>query len=632
MVLVLALLVPFKGVAQGADEDLKVMKERLYDIALSYASDDHDIGMLLSSFDWRTGFFSDIDYQDQTAKQWQPGYHWFRLTKLALEYVDTHSPNWHDPKIKDCVIKATRSWIERPSIAKNGWWNLIGVPMEMARVFILMENEVGSALIHSALPLLNYAVKPDYYDYHGPATGENLLWETFNHISSCVLVGDLEGLRRAVDASSGTISITDEEGIQADYSFYQHGKQSYAFGYGRSFSLTAAQIIYTLKGTSFQLPPEKEKVLSHYILDGEQWCSYRQMLEYTAMGREISRPVDKTIDLLRASRLMRHVDVSRKEEYDDFIAQLEGRPRERSLEGNRYFDRIQLLVHQGKDYFFSVKNATYPIRYTESGNNENLKGCYLGDGTQFIVRKGDEYDGIFPVWNWRRLPGSIIEQSPETLALHDFGKGAEGPVTFAAGWSDGSTGFFSIQTDREGIRANRSWFCVNGKIVHLLSNLSFDKKYDVCQTVNQTDCRSVVYVNNLKMAVDSVVMPVKSVWQDSIGYYFPNEARMTIIKKKQSGSWFELNHAYSNERITKEVFTLFENFGKKGNAGSSCYIICPNVSSADDLAKICSDIEIVSNTADSHCVHVRSTDTYYLTDFGKDHPSMLVWTGSRPVE
>ncbi len=592
-----------------------MIKTRLYEIAFSLAGENHDIEDILSHYDKGTGFFTDIDYQDQTAKGWQPGAHWTRLTRLALEYQNPQSPNWHDNKIKDLVVKAAQAWIDRPSIAKNAWWNLIGVPMEMARVFILMENDLGRDLVYSAIPLLNYSVKPDHYEYHGPATGENLLWETFNHISASVLINDVDGLRRAVNASAEVIKITEDEGVQPDYSFYQHKAQSYAFGYGKSFSLTAAQILYTLKGTSFELPKEKEEILSHYILDGQQWCSYHKMLEYTAMGREISRPEDKTIDILRAMRLMRQVDDSRRDEYDDYIAQLEGKPRDTPLEGNRYFGRIQLLVQQGNDYFFSVKNATYPVIYTESGNNENLKGCYLGDGTQFLSRTGDEYEGIFPIWNWRRLPGSIIEQSPEPLPVFNFGKGAEGPVTFADGLSDGNSGFFSIRTDREGISCNRSWFCVNGKIVYLMSNLSFKKEYEVWHTINQAFLRSDVYIDNQRIMVDSTTVTAQSVWQDSVGYYFPGLTKVTVLSKQQSGSWFEINQAYSKKTISEAVFTLSENYGKVGSGQASCYIICPNVSSEDDLKRICSDVEVVSNTADVHCVRDRNTDTYYLTTF-----------------
>lgn len=625
-----AVLTTSNAYAYDVEGDLNTIKTRLYELAMSQRSNNHDIEDLLRHFDGKTGLFTDLDYKDQTASQWQPGYHWRRLSRLAVEYQDPRSPNWHSDRVKSCVIKAIRTWVAQPPIANNGWWNLIGVPTEMARIFVLMENEIGPELVRSSIPLLNYAVKPDYYDYHGPATGENLLWETFNHIAACVLTKDVEGIKRAVNASAGAIAITEKEGIQPDYSFYQHGIQSYAFGYGKAFSLTAAQILYAVSGTSFDMPGEKVGILSNYILEGQQWCSYHKMLEYTAMGREISRPDDKTGSIVKAMELMRKVDASRQGEYDDYIAQLEGRPRKKLLEGSRYFDRIKLLVHQGKDYFFSVKNASFPIVYTESGNKENLKGKYLGDGTQFISRTGDEYDEIFPVWNWRRLPGSVIEQGSESLQpLRDWGKGSEGPKTFAYGSSDGEAGFFSIRTDRDGIRANRSWFCIGGKIVHMSSDISFEKEHDVWQTVNQAYRRTEVYVDNKKMSGDSAAVRARSVWQDSVGYYFPKKTELVILAKKQEGSWFEINNAYSKEIISKDVFTLATNLGKIGGGQASCYIICPNVSPDEDLSRKCADIEVVSNTADIHCVYVRKTGTYYLAAFSDNAEFRIPGAGKK---
>ena len=150
------------------------------------------------------------------------------------------------------------------------------------------------------------------------------------------------------------------------------------------------------------------------------------------------------------------------------------------------------------------------------------------------------------------------------------------------------------------------------------SDISFEKEHDVWQTVNQAFQRTEVYVDNKKMAGDSVAVRARSVWQDSVGYYFPKKTELVVLAKKQKGSWFEINNAYSKEIISKDVFTLAGNLGKAGGGQASCYIICPNVSSDEDLSRKCANIEVVSNTADLHCVHDRKTDTFYLAAFGNN--------------
>jgi chondroitin AC lyase len=121
-----------------------------------------------------------------------------------------------------------------------------------------------------------------------------LLWEAFNHVYASALAGDEAWFKSCIYRSSQRICNYYAEGIQPDYSFHQHGALSYAFGYGKDFSLSAAQILYTAHGTKFSLPDEKINIISDFLLEGQRWCSYRNMLEYTAMGREISRTFNKS--------------------------------------------------------------------------------------------------------------------------------------------------------------------------------------------------------------------------------------------------------------------------------------------------------------------------------------------------
>jgi chondroitin AC lyase len=134
----------------------------------------------------------------------------------------------------------------------------------------------------------------------------------FNHVYASALSGDEDGLARAFTDAANEFVITTAEGIQPDYSFHQHGPLSYAFGYGKDFSLSAAQLLYTAHGTKFSLSDEKMKLISAFILEGQRWCSYRNVLEYTAMGREIARTFNKTKVIAMAAELMSKIDLNRK--------------------------------------------------------------------------------------------------------------------------------------------------------------------------------------------------------------------------------------------------------------------------------------------------------------------------------
>lgn len=602
--------------AQNLGQDIRTVKVHLRELALSFSDhQDTELEKIVASMDLKTGLFNDLDYKNQTPSEWQPGEHWRRLSSMAISYQSKASNYFQDKILLRAIIRGVESWTQHSFRAMNEWWNLIGVPSEMGLVFILMEQELGQELIFKNIPAMNLAVCPDKYNYHGPATGQNLLWETLNHIYSSVLTKDAEGIRRASNASAAEMIVTEKEGIQPDFSFHQHGAQSYAFGYGKAFSLTAAQIIYALNGTSFAIPQKNINIISRYILDGQQWCSYKQMLEYTAMGREIARPEGKTGSIVKASLLMAQTDLDRKKEYLDFVSQLRGEIRQNLLLGVKYFPRVDLLAQQGDGFFFSVKGASNRIVCTETGNNENLKGYHLGNGTMFIARSGDEYENIFPLWNWKRIPGCISEQNDAPLPQYDWTKGAQGTTSFVYGMSDGDNGLFTYDYSRDGIVAKRSWFCLNNRIVMLSSGITFDKYDEVYFSLNQCYRNTPVYVDGKPIAKDSLCSRIQSVWHDSIGYYFPEPEQVVVTDKEQSGSWKDINQSQSPKIYAAKVFTLSCNWGRKRQNSSSACIIVPNVSCDRSWTRECRDIEIRRNTHDMQEVYDKKNQTTYLVIF-----------------
>ena len=546
-----------------------------------------------------------MNYSENNPANWAGGIHWRRLTEMALTYRTPSSAYFESNDLKNSIIKGVDYWLANYTRPQNAWWELIGIPYEMGKTFILLEKEIGAERIKQAMPLMNLAVLPDIYNYHGKATGQNLLWETFIHIHSSALTGDTAGLRRAYETSYKEIIITKNEGIQPDFSFHQHGAQSYAFGYGKAFSLSAAQILFSSRGTAFAAPKSKIDLISNYILDGQQWCSRAKMLEYTAMGREIARPETKSGSIAMASQLMSFLDSERKNEYLDFIAQLRGKKRNQELTGNKYFPYIDFMVEQGSGFFFSVKAVSKKIVSTEMGNGENLKGYHLGRGTQFIVRRGDEYEGIFPIWDWEKIPGSLCEQTGQKLPIYNWSKGAEGNTTFVLGVSNGKSGCFTYDYNKDGVKAHRSWFCFGNKIVVMVAALNHQTTHNVYHSINQSFLKSDVYADSKLMSTEMLSKSrVRSVWHDSIAYLFqPSDYNIQLSRKNQSGSWHDISTAQSNDSITKPVFSVGIDLGKTNDKGSFAYTIVPNCG-IKDVQKLAASktISILQNTAEQQIV------------------------------
>lgn len=237
-------LLTITGYTQGM-QDLQSIKAKLYRLSAEakypeeYATGKR-IEDLISNMS-AEGNWPDINYQDKSDATWLPAEHWVRLLKLAVSYRNASSTFYGNATVRNTVIKGIGWWLTNTPVAKNYWWNAIGVPGYMGEVYILMESELSDSLKIKGAALMKLSVKPTYYDYHGVATGQNLLWEASAHLYASCILNDIEGAKRVFKYVADEIVITENEGIQPDYSFYQHGQQNYAFGYGKGFSTSGVR-------------------------------------------------------------------------------------------------------------------------------------------------------------------------------------------------------------------------------------------------------------------------------------------------------------------------------------------------------------------------------------------------------
>jgi chondroitin AC lyase len=558
------------------NDDIAKIKAKLYSISVDakYPEEyytDKSIDALIKHIS-SAGNWPDINYLDKTDSKWAPAEHWVRLLKLAVNYKHEKGPYYGNKELRIVILNAIAWWLKERPQANNYWWNAIGIPGYMGEVFILMEKDLDDNLKIKGAELMKVGVKPTYYDYHGVATGQNLFWIANAHLYASCISNDIEGCKRAFKSVSDEIVITEKEGIQPDYSFYQHGQQNYAFGYGKGFSTMGVRFFYLANQTAFQFSKEKIDIISHYILYGQQWMSHYNYLEYTAMGREISRNAPGPGAMLIALKWMEEIDTAKALQYQSFYKRLSNIRSEISLIGNRYFWRSDLMVHQRKDYYFSLKTTSDRILSSESGNGENLKGFYQGNGTYYLIRKGDEYKDIFPIWDWRKIPGSLIAQKTGSLPLFNWGSGSRGSTSFVYGISDSLYGCFAYDYKKDNVTARRSWFLFDHEIICLANSINGDSLY---QGINQSLLKGEVWTDIPK----SKNKNPQKVFHDSIGYWIDNNHYSVEVKnEKQKGSWKEINLTSSADEITKSVFSLGIKLGDKVVDASLVYAIVPSLS------------------------------------------------------
>lgn len=535
------------------------------------------------------GSWPDLDYADKSRSRWQPSTHWDRILLLTQAYRSARHPAFNRPELKAKIETAIAYWNAAKPVSENYWWNAIGVPLKMGEALLLLDAPPRT----QTMALMKLGIKPDFYNYHGPATGQNQVWLATIHLMAGVLERDSLALRRAFTALHDEIKITTAEGIQPDWSFHQHGTILYAGGYGLAFTRDQARLIQLAQGTPYSFPAQKVADFSGYVLDGQQWMIRGRTFDHSARGREIARPLlaDSKLKggLPAVGQLLASLDVPRRAEFSAMAGRMTGNGTA-PMTGNRHFWRSDYLAHHRPGFFSSVKMASVRTTGSESGNGENEQAYFLGHGVQLLYRTGQEYTNIFPVWNWRRLPGHLGEQSPEPMPLITWGKGSEGSTAFVGGASDGSDGLAAYDYRRGNVRAKRAWFHFGDDLACLGAGMSCPTDYPLFQTLNQCHLKSEVLVSGRAAAAPRTLpsgqhaLPqTRWVWHDSVAYVFPNAPTVHVRNDVQTGSWRGINNspAQSDEVLRLPVFNAWLDFGTRVRNQTYFYLIRPGVSVAD---------------------------------------------------
>ena len=68
-----------------------------------------------------------------------------------------------------------------------------------------------------------------------------------------------------------------------------------------------------------------------------------------------------------------------------------------------------IMVQRRPGYYTSARMYSTRTLNTDGYiNGENKKSHHLADGATYIFRTGEEYRDIFPVWDWKRIPGTDL--------------------------------------------------------------------------------------------------------------------------------------------------------------------------------------------------------------------------------
>jgi len=284
--------------------------------------------------------------------------------------------------------------------------------------------------------------------------------------------------------------------------------------------------------------------------------------------------------------------------------------------GNRHFWFTDIMVQHSPKFYLSARVASSRTIAGESMNGENFLCRYLGIGATNIMIYGDEYKGIFPCWDWARVPGVTCASGPVTEYSKTATTFVRTAISFAGGVSNGTCGLASYALNWEGISGRKLYFFTDEAMFCLGTGITATKATDVTTSINQTYSKGAVAINNngtesTFTGTTQNYTNLNWVYHSNVGYYFPSEGSITVKNDYQTGKWRDITTSGTSTLNTIKTFSAWFSHGSTVTNGTYEYIVVPNQSLTQFKAWVTKNpFSIISNTSDAQIVYNSKAKLY----------------------
>jgi len=613
-----------------AQTDVQLIKKRVVDSVMNSPVDDSRVETLINTLK-PDGTWPGIDYIDVSREGFQHSEHLQNMVALARAYKTKSSEFYKNKKVKATIESALKNWVDHDYFCENWHPNQIGTTGSLVSVMLMVGDELPKDLVEKAQPIIGRAnlnasgARPsgDRIKIAG-ILAKNLLF-TGDYIQFAEVLKVIEGEIKSVDwigakygysyfkmeSGLGTKKY-EGRGIQFDKSFHHridgvNNTLSYGTGYAEAFVEWA---VYT-NGTQFAFSDEKKEQLVDYFLDGICKMSvYGKYPDFGAKNRSISREgALRAYNAKMAENLLATTNY-RKNEIQE-IADIINKNKKPTLSHATFYWNTEHFSFQRPDWFtsvrmYSTRNYNMEVPY----NSEGLLNHHRGDGTNHISLSGDEYYDIAPVFDYQKIPGTTILQKTALPAPEEIQK--LGLTDFVGAVTNGFYGAaaFDFKSPHDPLCARKAWFFFDDEYVCLGAGISSRSGLPVVTTLNQCLLKSDVTLSsgNNKTIItkgEKEYEKVDWVFQDGIGYAFPQPTNVNIKNNESIGSWWKINKQNDSpkDEVKLDVFALWLNHGERPSDASYEYIVVPATSvekMEQNISK--NNVVILSNTTEIQAV------------------------------
>ena len=600
-VLILGCLSMEKSFA-ATNPDLELLRKRVTDELLDQKINSEQVKTLISSIQ-ADGSWPDINYKDLSRIGYENGRHLSNIWLMCAAYKIPSSPLAGDKELLKATAKAINFWTINDFIAANWHSNEISNPQLLTNILLLMDTDLTEKQQND----LAFLAQRSNLDAWGARPGGDLVRICGIMAELALFKRDTPKLKIALETMAAQARITTGLGIKPDLGFHHRtDRVTSILTYGTGYASTLTDWAVRLTGTSFSLPAESLNLLIDYYLDGI--CKAMVYGWYRAPGlvnRDMSRKgALGAVDSEIPEKLLLVSD-HRKNELENIVKIRKGE-QQPNLSYDRFFWHSEYSVHQRPSWYstvrmFSSRNNTMEYPH----NMESLKHHHYADGANFISVTGKEYDDIFPVWDWQKIPGTTVVQRPVMPSYTEIVK--QGKTGFVGAVTDGSYGAsaFDFESPLDPLKARKAWFFFDKEYVCLGAGITSSAEYPVTTSLNQCLLNGAVVAksDNEKSTLEKgehQLSKVKWVLQDGIAYIFPTPTDVFLNNKSYTGYWHDIvstTRKINSDKETRDLFSLWIDHGKQPADASYAYIVAPGTDPAvTDPDSIASRVKILVNT------------------------------------
>ncbi|GAB3358840.1 polysaccharide lyase 8 family protein [Arachidicoccus ginsenosidivorans] len=603
-----------------------------------------------------TGRYTDLDYSDhkRIGVDWMPAL--IRMRRMTLAYSHPQSKYYLNAALYNDISRALAYFCNyKPLPYCNNWYQQgITRPQTLALCLISMHG-TGHQVPDSTLAVTIHAICKDTAvnspgrnnPLHRYNSGANKSEIALGWIYIGCLIQNAHMLSVGARELYRPLQYTTGEGIQYDRSFDMHYGYLYNGAYGAVLLKSITKGAWFLKGTRYALKGDQLQFFSDFIIPSVFDQIRGKSMDWNILGRSISRYNATRPDFTLQLQRLQIIDPAHKKTYQNSRQRMLGQkpPSYKVKPDHQHYWHTDFTVHCRPGFYLSIHGVSNRNHAQEIGNQENLKGYWGAEGVMDLMVTGKEYVNIFPLWNWKRLPGATL---PDTLIIpKDKAPGEgdrKGTSAFCGGVSDSINGItvYTIHNDL-GLSARKAWFMA-GNIIYCLGagiQTTPDLDKEVLTTLNQCyfdSSTAVVLAKDgrtykLEQPIDTVftAQSMPDYIMHGAVAYFPllnkpllnkisganngegqnlaadaGNTTMELKVDQRTSDWRGVNSS-KYPAVSGKLFELSLNHGRHPQNATYCYAILPGITKGFNVGKFMAyhAPTVVANTDSIQAVYFR---------------------------